>query len=123
MDSKPPQPSNDDGSAWDEARIEQAMERLNALHVQARRLRDTIPRMLEPLLQKQPSPDVMFSLFMKAVSEAQEDVRDFTDQMHDEETKAVFDRAKKSEQEDPKGIKPWRHKDHPDWYNGLSSSK
>jgi hypothetical protein len=35
--------------------------------------------------------------------------------MNDEETKKVFDRAKKSLVANPENIKPWRAKDHPDW--------
>lgn len=54
---------------WDEAQIDQAMKRLKLLHIKVRAipheqailmikvrlLRDTIPKMINPLVQKQPS--------------------------------------------------------------------
>ncbi|PNY26724.1 Uncharacterized protein TCAP_03345 [Tolypocladium capitatum] len=103
--------------AVDEARILEAMRRLKLLHIKERLLRDTIPRMIEPLVKKHPSPDVMFSAFMKAVTEAQAEVSEFTELMRDDATKQVFARADKSREENPFGIKPWRHMDHPNWFN------
>ncbi|KHO01152.1 uncharacterized protein MAM_00153 [Metarhizium album ARSEF 1941] len=100
----------------DEAQLNQAMKRLKTLYIKARRLRDTIPRMLEPLVQKQPSPDAMFNAFVKAVSDAQMEVKEFTDLMRDETNRQVFAQAEKSRQDNPIGIMPWRHKDHPDWF-------
>ncbi|PHH85245.1 hypothetical protein CDD83_709 [Cordyceps sp. RAO-2017] len=72
--------------------------------------------MIEPLVQKQPSPDVMFYAFMKAVNDAQAEVKEFTDLMKDEESTQVFAQADKSREDNPFGIKPWKHKDHPDWF-------
>ncbi|UNI17272.1 hypothetical protein JDV02_003629 [Purpureocillium takamizusanense] len=103
--------------AVDEAQLNEAMKRLKLLHIKSRLLRDTIPRMIEPLVQKQPSPDVMFTSFVKAVADAQTEVKDFTDLMRDEESKKAMAMADKSREENPFGIKPWRHKDHPDWFD------
>jgi hypothetical protein len=58
----------------------------------------------------------MFAAFMKAVSDAQAEVAQFSQLMKDETSQEVFARAEKSRQENPLGIKPWRHKDHPDWF-------
>lgn len=58
----------------------------------------------------------MFSAFMKAVESAQADVKDFTDLMRDDASQEVFAQANKSQQGNPLGIKPWRHKDYPDWF-------
>ena len=99
-------------------------------------LRDTIPKMLDPLVHKQASrkidlvqhpalrqiltsfvADIMFTEFMKAVNEAQGNVKEFSDLMRDEKSKEVFAMADKSKEENPFGIKPWRHKDHPNWFN------
>ncbi|KAI9158909.1 hypothetical protein HJFPF1_06911 [Paramyrothecium foliicola] len=106
--------------AWDEARLEEAMQRLKLLHIkplsQVRMLRDTIPKMIDPLVQKQPSPDIMFAAFMKAVNDAQADVAQFTELMKDEASKEIFAHAERSREQNPLGIKPWRHKDHPDWF-------
>lgn len=54
---------------------------------------------------------------MKAVNEGQADVKEFTDLMRDETSKDVFAQAAKSREERPLGIKPWRHKDHPNWFD------
>jgi hypothetical protein len=32
-----------------------------------------------------------------------------------DESKEVLEKAKKSREAEPKGIKPWRARDHPDW--------
>jgi uncharacterized membrane protein len=40
---------------WDEQQLEEAMKRLKLLHIKVRRLNDTIPKMIKPLVQKQPS--------------------------------------------------------------------
>lgn len=59
----------------------------------------------------------MFAAFMKAVGDAQADVSDFTELMRNETSKGVFAQVDKSVQENPMGIKPWRHKDYPNWCN------
>ncbi|KAG5950103.1 hypothetical protein E4U53_005485 [Claviceps sorghi] len=106
--------SND--TPMDEAQLAEAMKRLKLLYVKARLLRDTIPKILDPLVQKQPSPDALFNSFVKAVTDAQLDIREFTELMTDEKSKHIFAYAERSRQEDPLGIKPWRHKDYPDWF-------
>lgn len=58
----------------------------------------------------------MFNAFVKAVGDAQMEVKEFTELMRDETSKDVFARAEKSRLENPLGIKPWRHRDHPDWF-------
>lgn len=58
----------------------------------------------------------MFNAFSKAVNDAQLDVKEFAELMRDETSTQVFAQAEKSRQENPLGIKPWRHKDHPDWF-------
>ena len=58
----------------------------------------------------------MFNAFVKAVNDAQMDVKEFVELMTDESSKEVFAFAEKSRQDSPLGIKPWRHKDHPDWF-------
>ncbi|TWU78044.1 hypothetical protein ED733_006714 [Metarhizium rileyi] len=84
------------GQPPDEAQLNQAMKRLKLLHIKARLLRDTIPKMLDPLVQKQPSPDIMFNAFVKAVGDAQMDVKEFTELMRDETSKQVFAQVQKS---------------------------
>ena len=53
---------------------------------------------------------------MKAVSDAQANVKEFTEMMREGTSKDIFEHAEKSQAADPNGIKPWRHEDHPDWF-------
>jgi hypothetical protein len=101
---------------WDEARLEQAMQRLKLLHFKARMLRDTIPKMIRPLVKQQPSPDARFAAFTKAVNDAQVSVAQFAELMKDATSQEVLEYAKKSREERPYGIKPWMHSEHPDWF-------
>ncbi|QUC23660.1 uncharacterized protein UV8b_07901 [Ustilaginoidea virens] len=105
-----------DVQVMDEAQLEQAMKRLKLLHIKARLLRDTIPRMLDPLVQKHASPDALFNAFVKAVNDARLDVKEFVDLMRDDTSQQIFAYVEKSRNENPLGIKPWRHRDHPDWF-------
>ncbi len=61
----------------------------------------------------------MYQAVMKAINDAQTDITEFTEMMREEETKAVLEQAQKSHQQDSTDVKPWRHKDHPGWYEGL----
>ncbi|RSL80259.1 hypothetical protein BHE90_010371 [Fusarium euwallaceae] len=101
---------------WDEARLEEAMQRLKLLHIKVRLLRDTIPQMIQPLLQKQPSPDAMFAAYMKSITEAQNNVKEFTELMRDDFSQQITTQVQKRQAEEPNGIVPWRHQDHPDWF-------
>ncbi|KAM0348643.1 hypothetical protein ACHAPU_004078 [Fusarium lateritium] len=107
---------------WDEAHLEEAMKRLKLLHIkvtllfQVRRLNDTIPKMIKPLVQKQPSPDVMFAAFMTSVNEAQANIKEVTDLMRDETSQEVFAQAQKRREEEPQGIKTWEYYDDPNWF-------
>ncbi|KAG6159571.1 hypothetical protein E4U22_000966 [Claviceps purpurea] len=105
-----------DDEMMDEVQLDHAMKRLKLLYIKARQLRGTIPKMLDPLIQKQPSPDALFNSFVKAVAEAQSNVAEFTELMRDEKSKQIFTHVERSRQEDPLDIVPWRHKDHPDWF-------
>lgn len=68
-------------------------------------------------LTPHPAAEVLYNAFMKAVTDAQADITNFTELMREDETKAVFAQATKSQQQDSTDIKPWRHKDHPGWYD------
>lgn len=62
-----------------------------------------------------PAADVMFNAFMRAVEDAQADVTEVTELMKDEESKQVFARADKSREQNPFGIKPWKHTGDSEW--------
>ncbi|KAL2682662.1 hypothetical protein Neosp_007115 [[Neocosmospora] mangrovei] len=109
---------------WDEARLEEAMQRLKLLHI----------KMIQPLLQKQPSrrrpiptlkqlelmhlitADAMFAAYMKSITEAQNSVKEFTELMRDDFSQQITAQVQKRQAEEPNGIVPWRHQDHPDWF-------
>lgn len=61
--------------------------------------------------------ELLYSTFMKAVNEAQLNVKEFTELMQDDISREVFAMADKSREENPFGIRPWKHKDHPNWFN------
>ncbi|TVY84792.1 hypothetical protein LSUE1_G001023 [Lachnellula suecica] len=103
------------GEDWDEEKLEKALARLKEMHIQLKNLRTTVPRLLEPLTKKQPSPQVLFSEFSKSTATANEEVQQFQKLMREEETSQVLEQARKSRAERPNDIKPWRARDHPDW--------
>ncbi|RDA86267.1 hypothetical protein CP532_5117 [Ophiocordyceps camponoti-leonardi (nom. inval.)] len=91
VESKPPVDDQAlcDAQPQEEEQLKIAMKRLKLLHIKARNLRDIIPRIIEPLVQMHPSPDVMFHAFMKAVNETQAEIKEFTELMRDEESKQL----------------------------------
>lgn len=58
----------------------------------------------------------MFAAFTKAINDAQNDIKEFTELMRDETSRQVFAQTEKSEQAKPYGITPWLHSEHPDWF-------
>ncbi|KAL7918313.1 hypothetical protein ACQKWADRAFT_304506 [Trichoderma austrokoningii] len=119
MENKPAAAADGDVAsqiAAEEQAINLAMKRLKLLHIKERQLRNTIPKMLEPLVQKHPSPDILYAAFMKSVNDAQASIKEFSELMKDDTSRAVFDRADKSKEANPLGIVPWKHKDYPDWF-------
>lgn len=104
------------------------------LSFQVRLLRDTIPQMIQPLLQKQSSrrcliptlkqlqlmhlitADAMFAAYIKSITEAQNNVKEFTELMRDDFSQQIAAHVNKRQAEEPNGIVPWRHQDHPDWF-------
>jgi len=108
-----PLPPRED--VWDEEHLENALKTLKEMHIQARNLRTTIPRLIAPLATKQPSPEVLFQEFSKSMKVASGELHQFQQLMRDEDSVNVMDQAKKSRAERPKGIKPWKVIEHPDW--------
>jgi hypothetical protein len=53
--------------------------------------------------------------FQASVANASAELRDFRTLYTNEESKTVLEQARKSREAQPKGIKPWRARDHPDW--------
>ncbi|KAI2609200.1 hypothetical protein GGR54DRAFT_643690 [Hypoxylon sp. NC1633] len=98
----------------DEGQLELSMKQLNLLHIKCRELRTTIQRMLESM-PSNATPEELYQSFVKAVATARSQIKDFNSLYSSEDSKKALDQAKKSRDADPKGIKTWKAKDHPDW--------
>ncbi|KAI2470486.1 hypothetical protein F4781DRAFT_390343 [Annulohypoxylon bovei var. microspora] len=61
------------------------------------------------------TPEEVHEGFKKSMTTANAQIKEFGTLYNSEESKKVLDQAKKSRDANPKGIKPWRAKDHPDW--------
>lgn len=53
--------------------------------------------------------------FQSSVANAAAELRDFRALYTSDESKKVLEQARKSREAQPKNIKPWRARDHPDW--------
>ncbi|KAH7041556.1 uncharacterized protein B0I36DRAFT_313019 [Microdochium trichocladiopsis] len=104
-----------DDISQEELQLEQALRHLKLLHIKSRGLRTTIPRMLDTITTGR-TPEEVFSTFKTAVTDAQTEIRDFAELYNSEESRKVLEQAQKSREAEPKGIKPWRHKDDPNWF-------
>lgn len=109
----PPVPSGDD--TWDEARYEASLKHLHELHIQLRRLRATVPRMIAPTSESYANPAELYPALQQSLANGVKDVKDFKESMTSRETTKVITRAAQSRQKNPLGIKPWRPKDDPNW--------
>ncbi|OTA62071.1 hypothetical protein K449DRAFT_382770 [Hypoxylon sp. EC38] len=103
-----------DVGALEEEQLELNMKQLNLLHVKCRELRTTIQRMLESI-PNNATPKEVYEGFTKSVIAAHTQIKDFGTLYTSDESRKVLEQAKKSRDANPKGIRPWRAKDHPDW--------
>ncbi|PBP17570.1 hypothetical protein BUE80_DR011685 [Diplocarpon rosae] len=99
----------------EEEQLEQALKTLKEMHIQLRGLRTTVPRLIAPLTSKQPSPESLFRGFSDSANIANQEVQEFRRLMTDQKSVEVMEQARKSRAANPKGIKPWRVTEHPDW--------
>ncbi|KZL84946.1 ribosomal protein l34e [Colletotrichum incanum] len=134
------EPGAQENEAWDEERLELALNQLKLLHIKLRGLRTTIPRMMEPLSAKQPSRTLLtlaaswtatdmfllaqatFNSFMDSVAAAKREVQDFQDLRKSDEITKIMDHAAQRRKEEPNGIKAWRTTDHPDWMTKTTTT-
>ncbi|KAI0429668.1 hypothetical protein F5Y09DRAFT_309739 [Xylaria sp. FL1042] len=112
------EPSDNEETA-EEQQLQRDLKHLDLLLVRCREMRTTIPRMLsgmpEVARNNQESLEVMFSELVNHMKSAGTEIQDFTTLYTSEENKKVLEKAKKSRDANPKGIKTWLYKDHPDW--------
>ncbi|KAK1832348.1 hypothetical protein QBC39DRAFT_349281 [Podospora conica] len=108
-------PLNAPQAQGDEDRLEDQLEHLKELHLQLRRLRTVIPRMLAPMAAPQPSPRELHKTFSKSVEEAQKEIASFQNAYTSDTTKAILQEAASSRQANPLGIAVWNPCADPDW--------
>ncbi|KAI2636236.1 hypothetical protein GGS26DRAFT_548163 [Hypomontagnella submonticulosa] len=89
-------------------------KRLDLLHSKCREMRSAIQRMLESL-PNNVTAEELHEAFLKSITTTSAQLKEFNTLYNSEESKMALEHAKKSRDANPKGIKPWRAKDHPDW--------
>ncbi|KAI0541821.1 hypothetical protein GGR58DRAFT_455054 [Xylaria digitata] len=112
------QPSENEETP-EEQQLQRDLKHLDLLLVRCRDMRSTIPRMLsgmpEVARNNPESLEVMFNELVNHMKSAGTEIQDFASLYTGEESKKVLEKAKKSRAANPKGIKTWLYKDHPDW--------
>ncbi|KAL8835702.1 MAG: hypothetical protein Q9170_003204 [Blastenia crenularia] len=100
---------------WNEAQIESALARLQGMHAQLRHLRDVVPRLIDPMLSQQSSPEDLYAAFASNVSIVQSDIKDFSRFFQSSEYKEIFQKAEESRAQSNEVIRGWRVTEHADW--------
>ncbi|KAL8701164.1 MAG: hypothetical protein Q9201_005054 [Fulgogasparrea decipioides] len=100
---------------WSETRIESAMARLQEMHAQLRHLRDAVPRLIDPMLVQQNSPEDLYSTYATNVTATRSDIKDFSTLYSEDTTRELFRQAEKSRAENSEEIRGWRVTEHEDW--------
>ncbi|KAH9899050.1 hypothetical protein F4778DRAFT_741980 [Xylariomycetidae sp. FL2044] len=98
-----------------EQQIEDALKQLHILHIRCVGLRTTLGRMLESM-PKNANAEEFYRVFLQAVTDAKNEIVAFENLYNSPESKKVLEQARKSREANPKGIKPWRYSQHPDWF-------
>ncbi|KAL8762621.1 MAG: hypothetical protein Q9184_001422 [Pyrenodesmia sp. 2 TL-2023] len=111
-------------SQWNEAQIESALARLQEMHAQLRLLRDAVPRLIDPMLVQQPSPEDLYSTFATNVTTIKSDVKDFSITFQNSESQEILQKAEKSRAESKEDIPSWRVTEHEGWLDvrGVDTS-
>ncbi|KAI1360989.1 hypothetical protein F5Y08DRAFT_315920 [Xylaria arbuscula] len=113
-----PTPSSSEETP-EERQLQQDLKHLDLLLAKCRDMRTTIPRMLSGMPEvaqtHSESLEVMYTELVNHMKSAGTEIQDFTALYTSEENKKVLEKARKSRAANPKGIKTWFYKDHPDW--------
>lgn len=75
---------------------------------------------MESLIPEQPSPGGLYSNFWDAALSAGKDIKEHTQLMQDEQSRAILEDARKSRANNAEEITGWKVTDHADW---LASRK
>jgi hypothetical protein len=80
-----------------------------------RRLRETVPRVMDSVLVDPLSPEQLHSHFSQAAMGAANDIKEFGHLMDQKKSKEVLEKAKESRAKDAEGITGWIVSAHGDW--------
>ncbi|KAI1122554.1 hypothetical protein F5Y10DRAFT_253898 [Nemania abortiva] len=116
---QPKRPSSLNEETPEERQLQRDLEHLSLLHVRCRDIRTAIPRMLiglpEVAQKHSDSVETMFSELVNHLKSTSSEIQDFTALYTNEESKRVLEKARKSREANPKGIKTRPYEDNPDW--------
>ncbi|MCJ1467629.1 hypothetical protein MMC07_006254 [Pseudocyphellaria aurata] len=88
---------------------------LQEMHDGLRHLRETIPRILDPLLGKKSSPEALYGNFSRAATGAFKDIEEFSGIIDDPRNRSILERARISRAENSEGITGWKVTEHKNW--------
>ncbi|KAL8804853.1 MAG: hypothetical protein Q9182_002347 [Xanthomendoza sp. 2 TL-2023] len=109
------EPTECPGTAWNEARIGSSIARLQELHARLSGLRDTVSRLVDPMLVQQASPEELYMSFASNATTIKSDIQDFTRLVHDDGSKELFRKAAESRLQNSEDIRGWRVTEHEEW--------
>ncbi|KAL8879811.1 MAG: hypothetical protein Q9198_002649 [Flavoplaca austrocitrina] len=102
-------------AVWNEARVESSMAQLQEMHARLCNLRDTVSRLVDPMLIQQSSPEELYHGFSSNVTRTQTDVQKFAELARSDRSKEIFKRAAESRAQNSEDIRGWRVTEHEDW--------
>ncbi|KAL8813565.1 MAG: hypothetical protein Q9200_000174 [Gallowayella weberi] len=109
------EPTETPETAWNEARIESSLARLQELHARLSSLRDTVSRLVDPMIIQKSSPEELYMSFASNATTIKSDIQDFTRLVHDDGSKELFRKAAESRLQNSEDIRGWRVTEHEEW--------
>ncbi|KAL8646839.1 MAG: hypothetical protein Q9210_005904 [Variospora velana] len=100
---------------WNEAEVQSALARLHDMHIQLRHLRDAVPRLIEPMLVHQRSPEDLYTTFATSVITIRSDLKAFSAAYQEDRYQEVLKRAAESRVQNNEDIPAWKVTEHEDW--------
>ena len=93
----------------------QIMGAYSHIQMQLRQLRETMPRLVEPLLAHHASPEDLYSNYSSCTLDTAKAIKALTKFMQEPSSQETLKRAKISRAVNPEGIRPWMVTEHADW--------
>ena len=82
-----------------------------------RHLRDAVPRLIDPMLIQQPSPEDLYATFATNVTAIRSDAKGFSKNVQDDRYAGIFKKAEESMAVSGEAVPGWRVVEHEDWLN------